>query len=229
MTALVRMRVTGFVRAGRALAPLICGVVVISVLYGGGAAPAGEAYGVCAVVMFPVLAWQSKLLLDAEPDVQRRLARVSVGERRELVAGLLAAGVMAVPTVAIALVLPWLIGGIESVPGPGEPPLVVGVALGGWAHLIAVPAGVALGAVASRAVTGGPLYGVLVLVSGMVGVLVLGLRSSVVPWLTPPLMATARELAGGLTATTAVLLTAHALGWSAVVLAGYARLRHRRS
>ena len=38
---------------------------------------AGEAYGVSAVVLFPVLAWQTKLLLDVEPDVQRRLARVS--------------------------------------------------------------------------------------------------------------------------------------------------------
>lgn len=227
MTALVRMRVTGFLRAGMAVAPLIGGLVVLGILYGGGAAPAAEAYGVSAVVMFPVLAWQSKLLLDAEPDVQRRLARVVVGARRELVAGLLAAVLLGLVTVLIALLLPWLTGGIKASPDPAEP-LVLGVALGAWAHLLALAAGLALGALASRAATGGPLYGALVLASGAVGAIVLGLRSSVAPWLAPPLMATARELTSGPDGPALLLLTAHALAWSTAMLAAYATLRHRR-
>lgn len=228
MTALVRMRLTGFLRAGRAVAPLIAAIVLLSILYGGGAAPVGESYGVSALVLFPVLAWQSKLVLDAEPDVQRRLARVVVGARAELVAGLVAAVAMGLVTMAIALVLPWLVGGIAAPTEAGDPPLALGLGLGLWAHLLAVAAGVALGALASRAITGGPLYGVLVLISGTVAALVLGLKSSFAPWLAPPMMATARELAAGLSAPTMLALTAHAFGWSAVVLAGYAALRHRR-
>ena len=84
----------------RALAPLLAGLVVLGVLYGGGQARPAEAYGVSAVVLFPVLAWQTKILLDVEPDVQRRLARVAVGAgRRESAAGLLAAALAAPVTV----------------------------------------------------------------------------------------------------------------------------------
>ena len=230
MTALVRMRVTGFVRTGRALAPLIAGLVVLAVLYGGGRAPAGEAYGVSAVVLFPVFAWQTTLLLDAEPDVQRRLALAALGARRELLAGLLAATVLALATVLVGLALPWLIGGIRGPAGPDEPSLAAGIALGVWAHLLAVPAGVALGALASRAVTRGALYGLTVLVAGSVAAIVLGLRASVAPWLAPPLMATARALATATPAGAAVgLLTVHALAWSVVALAAYARLRRSRT
>nr|BFE76683.1 hypothetical protein GCM10020092_099840 [Actinoplanes digitatis] len=72
MSALVRMRLAGFVRSGRALAPVIAAVVVLAVVHGGGQSAAAPAYGYSAVMLFPVLAWQAKLLLDAEPDVQRR-------------------------------------------------------------------------------------------------------------------------------------------------------------
>ena len=106
-----RMRLAGFVRTGRALAPLLAGLVVLGMLYGGGQAQAGEAYGVSAVVLFPVLAWQTKLLLDIEPDVQRRLAvSRSAAGRRELPPGLLAAGAGRPGQRAVALVLPWPLG-----------------------------------------------------------------------------------------------------------------------
>lgn len=60
MTALVRMRLAAFVRGGRALAPLIAVLVVLGVIYGGGASPASVAYGYSAAALFPVLAWQPK-------------------------------------------------------------------------------------------------------------------------------------------------------------------------
>ncbi|MEV4758748.1 hypothetical protein AB0J86_27115 [Micromonospora sp. NPDC049559] len=228
MFALVRMRLTGFVRTGRALAPLIAGLVVLGVLYGGGQAQAGEAYGVSAAVLFPVLAWQAKLLLDAEPDVQRRLALVAVGSRyRELVAGLLAATLAALVTVVVALVLPWLVGGIRGPRSAGEAPLSEGITLGVWAHLLAVPAAVALGALASRAATRSTTYGIVVLVGGAVGAVVMGLKNSVAPWLAPPVMATARALSGGPDGVAVVTLTLQALLWSAAVLTGYAWLRRR--
>jgi hypothetical protein len=233
MTALLRMRIAAFTRSGRALAPLIAGLVVIGVIYGGGPALAGSAYGFSALMLFPVIAWQTKLLLDAEPDVQRRLARVAVGRRREVAAGVLAATVLGVATCAVAMISPWVFGGIR---GPeaasGEPSLLSGVALGALAHLLAVPAAVALGALASRAVTRSVLIGVTVLVTGSIVAIVLGLERSVAPWLVPPIMGTARTLSrqhGLAPASTFLLLTGQAALWSAVALTGYAWLRSRRA
>lgn len=229
MIPLIWLRLAGFVRTGRAIAPLIAGLVALSVLYGGGRAQAGEAYGVSAVVLFPVLAWQTKLLLDVEPDVARRLALVAVGSRaRELAAGLLAAALAGLGTVLIALVLPWLVGGITGPEKPGDLPLAQGVTLGVWAHLLVLPAALALGALASRAATDSPAYGVLVLVAGAVGAIVFGLRDSVLPWVAPPLMATARATTAGPSGGRVGELTVHALLWSAAALALYAWLRRRR-
>ncbi|WP_422736971.1 hypothetical protein ACN263_26455 [Micromonospora sp. WMMD729] len=221
MTALVRMRLAGFLRTGRALAPLLAGLVVLGTLYGGGRSQPAEAYGVSAVVLFPVLAWQTKILLDVEPDVQRRLAQVTVGVARERLAGLLAAGAAALVAVAVALLFPWLVGGVTGPVEPGDRSVSVGIALGLWAHLLAVPAAVALGALASRASVGGAAYGVAVLALGVVGAVALGLRGSIAPWLVPPIMATARATAGDAAALTLLGLTAWALAWSVVVTVGY--------
>ncbi|MFC0007154.1 hypothetical protein [Micromonospora siamensis] len=228
MSGLVRMRLVGFLRTGRAVAPLLAGLLALAVLYGGGRARPAEAYGVSAVVLFPVLAWQTKILLDVEPDVQRRLALVLVGPARERTAGLLAAALAGAGTVAVALVFPWVVGGVVAPSGAGEQSLPVGLALGLWAHLLALPPAVALGALASRAVTGSAGYGVAVLALGAVGTLALGLTGSVAPWLVPPLLATARALAQGVAPATGGLLSAWAGAWTTVVLAGYLRWRRVR-
>ncbi|GIG89702.1 hypothetical protein [Plantactinospora endophytica] len=229
MTALARMRLAGFVRTARALPPLITGLVALSVLYGGGAAQAAEAYGVSAVVLFPVLAWQTKLLLDTEPDIQRRLAVVAAGRRAELTGGLVAALLAGLALVPIALVLPWLVGGVTGPERPGDLPIGLGLAVGLWAHLLVLPVAVALGALASRAATSSPLYGLTALVGGVVGAYVFGLKDSVLPWIAPPVLATARVSTGGPTGWSVALLTGHALLWSALALAGYAWLRRRRT
>ncbi|MGW5669118.1 hypothetical protein [Micromonospora sp. NPDC003776] len=229
MTALVRLRLAGFLRTGRALAPVLTGLLALGVLYGGGRAQPAEAYGVSAVVLFPVLAWQTKILLDVEPDVQRRLAQVVLGPARERAAGLLAAAVAGLGTVAVALVFPWLVGGVTGPVGPGDRPVAAGVALGLWVHLLALPGAVGLGALASRAITRSAGYGVAVLALGVVGALVLGLSRSAVPWLAPPLMPAARALTGHLAPASGVLLTAWALAWAAVALAGYAWGRRTRA
>ncbi|GIF65767.1 hypothetical protein Ais01nite_38020 [Asanoa ishikariensis] len=219
MTALVRMRLTAYLRSGRALPGLLGTLVVVSIIYGGGKSDAAEAYGFSAVALFPVIAWQAKLLLDTEPDVQRRLAVSAVGLRREVTAGLLAAGVVGLVTVALAMVLPWLVGGIT---GPG------GIGAGLWAHAAALVGAVGLGALASRPITRSTLYGVAVLVTGSVLAIVLGLDNSVAPWLAPPLMATARHLAGHPDSATIPALTIQAALWAGVVGAIYARLRRTR-
>jgi hypothetical protein len=231
--ALIRMRLAAFVRSGRALAPVITALVVLGVIHGGGQSAAAPAYGYSAVMLFPVLAWQAKLLLDAEPDVQRQLARLAVGARREAVAGLLAATVLALIFCAVALVVPWWPFHAIRAPEPGsaEPSLAAGIALGVLAHLLAVPAAVALGALASRAVTRTVRNGVIVLVTGAVLAIVLGLSGSVAPWLVPPLMATARALtADELPSAGAFwLLAGWTLLWCAAAFSGYGRLRRNRS
>jgi hypothetical protein len=230
MTALARMRLAAFLRTGRALAPVTAALVVLCTLYGGGRSQAGEAYGVSAAILFAVLAWQTKVLLDVEPDVQRRLARVAVGgPAREVAAGLGAALVAGLPVVCLALVLPWLIGGVTATAPPGGQPVAQGVALGVWAHLLLLVPAVALGALASRAVTGQDGRGLAVLLAGVVLSVVLGLRSSPVPWLAPPVMSAARDTVGGAGAGSVVLVTAWGLVWAAVALAGYAWLRRDRA
>ena len=229
MTALVRMRLTGFVQTGRAAAPLLAALVVLSVLYGGGQAQAGEAYGVSAAIMFFVLAWQTKILLDVEPDVQRRLGGVAAGAAREIAAGLVAAVLAGLPVILIALVLPWLLGGVTTPQKAADPPLAEGIALGVWAHLLLLLPAVALGALASRAVTRQTARGLMVLVGGAVFSVVFGLKSFPVPWVVPPVMAAARDTVAAAHLPAIALTTAWGLAWTLIFVIGYARLRRTRA
>jgi hypothetical protein len=226
MIPLTRMRLSGFVRGGRALPPAIAVLVVLGVIYGGGASSAAIAYGYSAVALFPVLAWLTKVLLDAEPDVQRRLARISVGPAREATAGLLAATLGSLLVCALAMGAPWLFNGIDTSQSLGS-----GIVLGVLAHLLAIPPAVALGALASRAVTRTVRTGVAVLATAAVLVVVLGLQGSWAPWLVPPVMATARALndPGPPPPGTLTLLIAWAVAWTAAAFTGYGWLRRSRS
>ncbi|WP_433210949.1 hypothetical protein ACQP00_49485 [Dactylosporangium sp. CS-047395] len=229
MTALIRMRLAGFVQTGRAAAPVLAALVVLSILYGGGQAQAGEAYGVSAAILFAVLAWQTKILLDVEPDVQRRLGRVAAGGAgREIVAGLLAAVLAGLPLVLIAMVLPWLVGGVTT-PKAGDPSLASGIAMGLWAHLLLLLPAVALGGLASRAVTVQAARGLAVLVAGIVFTIVFGLKSFPVPWLAPPVMVTARDTVGAAHLPAIALATGWGLLWTAVAAGIYGRLRVDRA
>ncbi|MGK5680750.1 hypothetical protein [Actinoplanes sp. URMC 104] len=226
MIPLVRMRLAGFLRGGRILPPAIAVLVVLGVIYGGGPSPASAAYGYSAAALFPVLAWQTKLLLDTEPDVQRRLARTAVGARREALSGMLAATLLALLVCALAMLAPWLFRGIDT-----RDAVLSGTLLGALAHLLAVPPAVAVGALASRAVTRGPRNGVAVLVTAAVLVVVLGLQGSFAPWLVPPVMATARALndASAPPAATVLVLVVWVVLWCGAAFTGYAHLRRTRS
>jgi hypothetical protein len=224
MTALILMRLAGFIRTGRFIPPLIAALVLLGILYGGGQADIAEAYGVSALMMFPIIAWQTKLLLDTEPDVQRRMALVALrSRRREAVGGMIATAIVAVPVVLIAMALPWIVDAVKPV-NVGS-----GVLLGFWAHAIVIPPALALGALSSRVVAGTPGRAAAILAGGIVLALVLGLRSSPVPWLAPPLISAAHTLAQGAKGAPLLGLTAWALVWSAVVLSGYGWLRRTRS
>ena len=206
---------------------MLAALAILGVLYGGGQAAPTEAYGLSAVVLFPVLAWQVKILLDVEPDVQRRIAATTLGSRgREVTSGLLAAALTAAPTIAAGLVLPWLVGGVSL----DKSPVSLGAALlsGLWAHLVAVPPALALGALASRAVSRTAGNGVAILITGFVLAIVIGLKNSPVPWLMFPLMPVSREVVAGIALSQVALLSLWALAWTALALSGYARLRRTR-
>lgn len=224
MTAIMRLRLAGYVRGFYAIAPTLAGLVVVALLYGGGVATAGEAYGVSGIVMFPVIAWQTKILLDAEPDVQHRLVRVSAGSaHREIAAGLLAALTAAGPTVVLALVLPWVFHGVKA--GPSG--LAAALAIGVWAHALSAVAAVALGAWSSRVMSATAGIAVCVLAGGSVLAIVVGLGGPL-RWLAPPLDAVAKATGQGLTASSVLALTVWALVWAAAVAGAYWRLRLRR-
>lgn len=226
-TWLVRMRIAAYVRTQVAFAPLLAALILLGILYGGGQAQPAEAYGLSALVLFPVMAWQAKILLDVEPDVQRRIAATAIASpTREMLAGLIAAALAAVPTILAGLALPWLVGGVTMAGSPVSAP--VAILSGLWVHLIAVPPAVALGALAGRAVARTAGNGVAVLVTGIVLAIVLGLKDSPAPWLMPPLMTASRDIVSGVPPARALLITAWALAWAAVAGYGYARLRRTR-
>jgi hypothetical protein len=230
--ALTRMRLNGFVHGGRATAPLIAVLAVLFILYSGGPSSASAAYSYSAACLFPILAWLTKLVLDTEPDAQRRLARLAVGPVREATAGLLAAVVLCAGVCVLGMLAPLPFRAVRG-PEPGslEPSLPAGVLLGVLAHVLAVAAAVTLGALASRAVTRRILPGVAILVSGSILTVVLGLSDSIAPWLAPPVMATSRALSGRVapSAVDLTVLIAWAALWCTVVLSLYARLRRDRS
>ncbi len=224
MKALVRMRLFGYLRTGRFIIPLISALALLGVLYGGGQSKPAEVYGVSALLLFPVLAWQTKLLLDAEPDAQRRIAASAIGSpTRELVAGLLAAALAAVPLIALALLLPWL---FDATTGQD---VGTGILLGLWAHLLVLPPALAIGGLASRMLTRTAGRGAAVLASGVVLAFVLGLRTSPLTILAPPLLPTDRLMTNGGGLGPVLGLTVWALVWSAVAFAGYGWLRRSRT
>ncbi|MFG1607411.1 hypothetical protein [Actinoplanes sp. NPDC049265] len=232
MTSLVRMRLAAFTGSGRVVAPAILTLAIFGVLYGGGASQAGSAYGYSATVFFPVLAWTTKLILDTEPDVQRRLARIAVGPRREWLTGLTAAALAGLLLCAVALVVPLAVGAITGPkPGTHQPSLLAGILLGALAHLLSLAGALALGALSSRVVAGTLAKGLMILLAGIILVIVLGLSGSIAPWLVPPVMATARALnADTLPAASRFLfLTAWTAAWCTATLTAYARLRSRRA
>lgn len=220
---LARMRLYAFVRTGRVVPALLSVLVIIGILYGGGRSSAGEAYGLSAFIVMPLVAWQSKLVLDTESDTTRRLFRVTTGARRELAAGLLAAALAGCALAAVALAEPWVLGSINTAS------VGTGIAYGIWAHLLVVPPAVVLGAVTSRAVVRTVGSGAIALVGGWLLVAVAGLHPSPFEVVGPPLMRVARATREASGIAPALALTAWVLAWTAAALAGYVAVRRNRA
>jgi ABC transporter len=93
------------------------------------------AYAFSAILLFAAFCWQTNVVLDTEPDEQRLLALLGVGtQRRELVAGLLAAAGAAAPAVAFGVLAPAGIGPLALPPGGAAVPWLL---FGPWVHGLA--------------------------------------------------------------------------------------------
>jgi hypothetical protein len=221
------MRFSGYARSQRLLAPVLATLAVLAIMYTGGSASAAQTYGFSAMALFGIFAWQSKLAFDTEPDAQRQLSYLAVGSaRREVAAGLLAAVLTAVPTVIVGLTVPWLTGSVST---DGTVGATVGaLGLGLWVLMVAAVPAVAIGAVASRPITRTRGWGVVTLVGGTVVVLVLDVADlRLVRWLVPQLMGPSRSAQEG-DVLYGILVTVHALVWSALLALAYIGIRNRR-
>jgi hypothetical protein len=217
------MRFSGYARSQRVLAPVLATLAVLAVVHNGGPVDPTDAYGFSAMALFGVLAWQSKLAFDTEPDAQRQLSYLAIGSaRRDVGAGLVAAVITAVPTIAVALAAPWVLGAIRA------ESMGSALALGLWVHLVAAVPALAVGALASRPITLTRGWGAATLVGATVLVLVLDVAEiKVVRWLVPQLLGPAKAALHG-DVLYGVIVTAHALVWSAALVGLYLLIRHRR-
>lgn len=220
--ALARVRRSAYVGTQRVYAPLLTALVLVMVARVSGSSEPDTAYAFSAALLFAVFAWQAKAVLDTESDEQRMLGRLAVGSvDREIAAGLLAPLAPTVPIMVAALVAP-LLGALLGASGDG---LLDWLGFGLWIHLISMLTGTSIGALTSRAVIRSRAWAVSIQVLVFLGVLVLGSRPEpFLRWWVPQLVdVSGVDLVGG------VLISAHALVWSGLVLTAYVRLRRVRA
>ena len=228
MIALTRFQVAGYVRAQRALYPMVvvaCFVILMLVQSPGqehGAELTIVTFADIAAFMVPVWAWTARSLLDTTPDVQGDLSALAVGGRTTAaVAGVIAAYGVNFALAVVMLAIPLMQGLSFHV---GTTALLAGVAL---QPLVAVPATM-LGAWTSRSVIRSPALSVLALIGG--SVLILMLSMGPLSWLSLPMIEWLRAAHRGEAAFTADFPGAalHIALWSSAAAAAYLWIRRRR-
>ncbi|WP_049564813.1 hypothetical protein [Nonomuraea sp. SBT364] len=222
MIALAAFRVAAYVRSHRVYQALLMILALLAIVHGS-RAPRGlevPALTDSAALIIPFLAWAARSLLDTEPDRQRELsATIAGGRRRELAAGLLAA--LAVCVTFDALALAWgVLLGVSATPQGAELAAVLAL------HVLAVLAGLALGALTSRAILPSPAVSIMALLGGFLVMLLVS--ASPLHWLSVPVTAWMRAASAGLLADRLPALGAASLAWCLIGLAAYAWLRRTR-
>lgn len=220
--ALAGTRLRGALAGRVLLAPLVALAAVQLVGLTGGVGPAAVLLVTAVSFALPVLAWAARQVLDAEPDDQVLLAQLAVGGPvRGVLAGLLAAYAVTAPVALVCAAGSLVLADGDGV-RPGE--LVAGAGLA----LSTALAAVAVGALASRAVSGTGGASVVVLVAAPVLVAVVGLSTSpVLGALVPQLAVAVRAAYRGELGAAAPGVVVQVVAWSAVVL-GARLLRARR-
>jgi hypothetical protein len=222
-SALVRFKLAAYTRSHRIIQPFLAVLALLIVLYSTRVPAGGElsSYTDSAAIQMIVFAWAARSLLDTEPDTQRLISMTSGGRPgREIAGGLLAATAVNLGLAAVAIAVPLLIGFSAT---PSAQALAGGVAI----HLLSLVAGVALGALTSRAILPSPAVSLLVLLGGYAAMLLVSL--SPLAWVAAvPVIGWMRAANDGDLLRRLPLFAVQTLVWSGAGLAAYLVLRRNR-
>jgi hypothetical protein len=228
---LIRFQLQGFFASSRALPPYVLALLALFVLHGTGSAPALDAYATSAVVLFPIYAWTARQLLETEPDEQRGLSTIAVGNRVQAqLSSVTAASIACLPIALAAMVAPWPLGAIEVPRGESTGGDIL---LGALLQLLAIPPAALIGAWASRPLVVDRGRSMLALVGSSIAAILIGLEtwSSAAAAVAPPLASSVRAADRGphhLLESLPMLVLRMVL-WCLVVGAGWLAVRRRRT
>ena len=140
---MIRYLLADLFSSQRWLPPVFVYLAMTGVLYGGDPGTPLPPYGVSAMVLFPLAAWVTVVLVNNEDPVQRHVTMAAVGGWRRLLGGLVvAACVLNGGLVLLATLVPAVIH--------HHPYALSDVALGFTAHVISAVTGIGLGMLCAR-------------------------------------------------------------------------------
>jgi hypothetical protein len=139
----IRYLLADVFKSQRWLPPVFVYLATTGILYGGDPGTPLPPYGVSEMVLFPLAAWLTVVLVNNEDPVQRHVTIAAVGGWRRLLGGLVgAASVVNGVLVLVATFVPAVIH--------HHPYAVSDVVLGFTAHVIAAVTGIGLGVLCAR-------------------------------------------------------------------------------
>jgi hypothetical protein len=130
-------------KSQRWLPPVFVYLATTAILYGGDPGTPLPPYGVSEMVLFPLAAWLTVVLVNNEDPVQRHVTIAAVGGWRRLLGGLVGAAL--VVNGVLVLVATFVPAVIHH-----HPYAVSDVALGFTAHVVAAVTGIGLGVLCAR-------------------------------------------------------------------------------
>jgi hypothetical protein len=139
----IRYLLADLAKSQRWLPPMFVYFAMIGSLYGGDPGTPRPPYGVSEMVLFPLAAWLTVVVVNNEDPVQRHVTMAAVGGWRRMLAGLVAAAsVINGVLVLLATFVPALIH--------HHPYALSDIALGLAAHVISAVTGIGLGVLCAR-------------------------------------------------------------------------------
>lgn len=140
---MIRYLLADLFKSQRWLPPVFVYLATTGILYGGDPGTPRPPYGVSEMVLFPLAAWLTVVLVNNEDPVQRHVTLAAVGGWRRLLGGLVGAAlVLNGVLVLLATLVPAAIH--------HHPYALSDVALGFVAHVISAVTGIGLGVLCAR-------------------------------------------------------------------------------